>query len=77
LKKKFKDINNKKHGGSLRSQLLYVLGHPLVAPQDSLRYDEWSGAIKHILLKWCNESYNIGNEAMMLKFNPNTANILE
>jgi hypothetical protein len=54
LKNKLKDINNKKHGGPLRSQLLYSLDHPSVAPQDSPRYGEWSGAIKPILLKWCN-----------------------
>jgi hypothetical protein len=68
LKKQFKDINNKKHGGLLRSQLLYSLGHPFVAPQDSPRDGEWSGAIKPIMLKWCNESYHIGNDAMVFKF---------
>jgi hypothetical protein len=46
LKKQFKDINNKKHGGMLHSQLLYSLGHPFIAPQDSPRYGEWSVAIK-------------------------------
>jgi hypothetical protein len=44
------------------------LGHPFVAPQDRPRYGEWTGAIQHILLKWCNESYNIGNDVMVLKF---------
>jgi hypothetical protein len=68
LKNQLKDINNKKHGGPLHSQLLYVLGHPFISPQDSPRYDEWIGAIKPILLKWCNESYHIGNDAMVFKF---------
>jgi hypothetical protein len=44
------------------------LDHPFFTPQDSPRYGEWSGAIKPILLKWCNESYHIGNDAMMFKF---------
>jgi hypothetical protein len=68
LKKKFKDINNKKHGGRLRSQLIYSLGHPFVAPKDSPRDGEWSGAIKPILLKWCNESYHIGNDVIVFTF---------
>jgi hypothetical protein len=68
LKKQFKDIYNIKHGGPLRSQLLYSLGQTLIAPQNIPRYGEWSGAIKPILLKWCNESYDIGNDAMVLKF---------
>jgi hypothetical protein len=68
LKKQFKDINNKKHGVPLRSQLLYSLYHPFIVPQDSPRYGEWSGAIKPILLKWCNESYHNGNDAMVFKF---------
>jgi hypothetical protein len=68
LKNQFKDINNKKHGGMLHSQLLYLLGHPFIYPRDSPRYDEWIGAIKPILLKWCNESYHIGNDSMVFKF---------
>jgi hypothetical protein len=68
FKKKFKDINNKKHGGPLRSQLLYSLGHHFVAPQESPRYGKWSGTLKPILLKWCDESYHIGNDAMVFKF---------
>jgi hypothetical protein len=44
------------------------LDHPFVAPQDSPCYGEWSGAIKPILLKWCIESYHIGNDAMVFKF---------
>jgi hypothetical protein len=79
LKKQFKDINNKKHGGPLRSQLIYSLSHTFIAPQDSPHCDEWSGAIKPILLKWCNKSYRIGNDAMVFKFMViycNNANIL-
>jgi hypothetical protein len=68
LKIKFKDINNTKHRGPLRSHLIYSLGQPFIAPQDSPCYGEWNGAIKPILLKWCNVSYDIGNGAMVFKF---------
>jgi hypothetical protein len=77
FKKKFKDINNNKNGGPLHSQLLYSLAHPFVSPQDSPRYGERSGSIKHILLKWWNESYDIGNDAMVLKFMELSITILQ
>jgi hypothetical protein len=44
------------------------LGHPFFAPQNITRYGEWSGAMKPILLKWCNESYHIGNDTIVFKF---------
>jgi hypothetical protein len=50
LKKQFTDCNNKKHGGPLRSQLLYYLGHPMVVPYDAIFFSEWSGAVEPILL---------------------------
>jgi hypothetical protein len=35
LKKQFTDYNNNNHGGPLRSQLIYSLGHPMVVPHDA------------------------------------------
>jgi hypothetical protein len=59
LKKQFTDCNNKNHGGPLRSQLLYSLGHPMVVPYDAIFFSEWSGAVEPILLHWCNEAPEI------------------
>jgi hypothetical protein len=54
LKKQFTDYRKKNHGGPLRSQLLYSMGHPVVIPHDARVFPEWSGAVEPILLDWCN-----------------------
>jgi hypothetical protein len=68
FKKQSKDINNKIHGGKLRSQLIYSLSHPFISQHDSPHCGEWRGAIKPIMLKWCSERNNIGNDAIFNKF---------
>jgi hypothetical protein len=62
LKKQFCDSNNKRHGGPLRSQLLYSLGHPMAVPYDGRFLSEWRGAVEPILLHWCNEEYDINTD---------------
>jgi hypothetical protein len=62
LKKQFIDCSNKNHGGPLRDQLLYSLGHPVVVPCDTSFFSEWRGAVEQILLHWCNEANDINTD---------------
>jgi hypothetical protein len=62
LKKQFIDIKNKKHGGPLRSHLLYSLGHPMAVPYDARFFSEWRGAVEPILLHWCNEGHDVNTD---------------
>jgi hypothetical protein len=62
LKKQFVDIKNKKHGGPLRPQLLYSLGHPMVVPYDARFFSEWRGGVEPILLHWCNEGHDVNTD---------------
>jgi hypothetical protein len=68
LKKKFKDHRNNKHGGLLRTQLLYSFNHPQVVPHDAPLYSEWIGAVEPILSKSCNERRTIINYGMVCTF---------
>jgi hypothetical protein len=62
LKKQFTDYRNNNHGGPLRYQLLYYLGHPVVMPHHARFFSEWSGAVEPILLHWCNEAHDINTD---------------
>jgi hypothetical protein len=62
LSKQFTDYNNNTHGGPLRSQLIYSLGHPMLVPHDARFFSEWSGAVAPILLHWCNEAHDINTD---------------
>jgi hypothetical protein len=68
LKKQFTVYNNKNHGGPLRSQLVYSLGHPMVVPYDAIFFSEWSGAMEPILLDWCNEAHDINTDVDVGRF---------
>jgi hypothetical protein len=62
LKKQFTNYRKNNHGGPLRYQLLYSLGHPMVMPHDAILFSEWSGAVEPILLHWCNKAHNINTD---------------
>jgi hypothetical protein len=66
--KQFTDYRNKNHGGPLRSQLLYSMGHPVVMPHDARFFSEWSGAVEPILLDWCNEAHDINTDGPVGRF---------
>jgi hypothetical protein len=68
LEKQFTDYKNKNHGGPLKSQLLYSLGHPMVMPHDAIFFYEWNGAMEPILLHWCNETHDINTDGSVGRF---------
>jgi hypothetical protein len=68
FEKKFTDYRNKNHGGPLRYQLMYSLGHPVVMPHDARFFSELSGAVESILLHWCNEEHDINTDGSVGRF---------
>jgi hypothetical protein len=68
LKKQFTGYRNKNHGGPLRAQLLYYLGHPVVMLHDVILFSERSGAVEPILLDWCSEAHDINTDGSVRRF---------